>query len=99
MPLLAGTKAFGRIDDWEYSGFMAVTGERKYNFYGEKQMEQGILGFLFSYNFSPKSRLYFAVNEIRDRSDQYDLSGNLLPNRLHVVDRVSVFKLRYLYYF
>ena len=64
-----------------------------------KRLEQGILGFLFSYNFSPKSWLYFAVNEIRDRSDRYDMNGNLLPNRLHVVDRVSVFKLRYLYYF
>ena len=63
------------------------------------QLEEMILGFLFSYNFSPKSWLYFAVNEIRDRSDEYDAIGNLKPNRLHVVDRVGVFKLKYLYYF
>ena len=63
------------------------------------RMEQLILGFLFSYNFSPKSWIYFAINEIRDRSDQYDSVGNLKPKKLHVLDRVSVFKLKYLYYF
>ena len=30
VPLLVGTKAFGRINDWEYGGFMAVTGEKEY---------------------------------------------------------------------
>ena len=60
--------------------------------------EQTIFGFLFSYNFSPKSWIYLAVNEIRDRSDQYNTMGILLPNRLHVVDRVGVFKIKYLYY-
>ncbi|MBN2090274.1 carbohydrate binding family 9 domain-containing protein [candidate division KSB1 bacterium] len=61
--------------------------------------EQTIFGFLFSYNFSPKSWIYLAINEIRDRSDEYDSVGSLLPNRLHVVDRVGVFKVKYLYYF
>jgi len=60
--------------------------------------EQTIFGFLFSYNFSPKSWIYFAMNEIQDRSDRYDTVGNLLPNRLHIVDRVGVFKVKYLYY-
>jgi len=62
------------------------------------KLEQSIFGFLFSYNFSPKSWIYFAVNEIRDRSERYDSMDNLLPNRLHVVDRVGVFKIKYLYY-
>ena len=62
------------------------------------KMERTIFGFLFSYNFSPKSWIYFAVNEIRDRSDLYDSMGDLLPKRLHVVDRVGVFKIKYLYY-
>ncbi len=62
-------------------------------------MERILLGFLFSYNFSPKSWIYFAVNEIRDRSDRYDAMGNFLPNQLHVTDRVSVLKIKYLYYF
>ncbi len=61
--------------------------------------EQTIFGFLFSYNFSPKSWVYLAINEIRDRSDEYDSVGSLLPNRLQVTDRVGVFKVKYLYYF
>ena len=63
------------------------------------KLEQVIFGFLFSYNFSPKSWIYFAVNEIRDRSQQFDPSGNILPASMHVVDRVGVFKVKYLYYF
>jgi hypothetical protein len=59
---------------------------------------QTILGFLFSYNFSPKSWIYFAINEIRVREKQYDAFDNLLTNRLRVQDRVAVFKLKYLYY-
>jgi hypothetical protein len=62
-------------------------------------MERILGGFLFSYSFLPKSWIYFAINEVRDRSDQYDPSGALLLNTLHVTDRVSVFKVKYLYYF
>ncbi len=63
------------------------------------RMEQIILGLLFSYNFSPKSWIYFALNEFRDRRDELDASGNLIPNRMHVTDRAGVFKIKYLYYF
>ncbi len=63
------------------------------------RMKHLIFGLLFSYNFSPKSWIYFAVNDLRDRSEQFDTRGNLLPNRLHVTDRVAVFKIKYLYYF
>lgn len=62
-------------------------------------MERILVGFLFSYNFSPKSWIYFAINEIRDRSERFDAGGYLLPNQLHVTDRVSVLKIKYLYYF
>ena len=64
-----------------------------------KQVQQVIFGFLFSYSFLPKSWIYLAVNEIRDRGPEYDPMGIVLPNRLHVTDRVSVLKLKYLYYF
>lgn len=64
-----------------------------------KQTQQMIFGFLFSYSFLPKSWIYLAVNEVRDRSDQFSTSGILLPNTLHVRDRVSVLKVKYLYYF
>lgn len=67
--------------------------------YSTDQIQQMIGGFLFSYNFRPKSWIYFAINEVRDRSDEYDARGALLPNRLHTTDRVSVLKLKYLFYF
>jgi len=63
------------------------------------KMEQMIGGLLFSYNFRPKSWIYLAINEVRDRSDEYDSFGSLLPHRLHVTDRASVFKIKYLFYF
>jgi hypothetical protein len=62
-------------------------------------LEQFISGFLFSYNFRPKSWIYFAYNELDNRSDQYDSAGNLLPQRMHVAIRAAVFKIKYLYYF
>ena len=63
------------------------------------KLEQVIIGLLFSYNFSPKSWIYFALNEIRDRSDEFDKSDNLLPRKMHVQNRAGVFKIKYLYYF
>jgi hypothetical protein len=62
-------------------------------------VRQIIAGLLFSYQFRPKSWVYFAFNEVQDRSDEFGPTGSLLPNRLHVTDRVSVLKLKYLYYF
>jgi len=58
--------------------------------------ERTIFGFLFSYNFSPKSWIYFAINEIRDRHDPYT---NQLLDHLQIKDRIGVFKVKYLYYF
>lgn len=63
------------------------------------KLESIIFGLLFSYNFSPKSWIYFAFNEFRDRSLQFDIQGNSLPLKLHVTDRAAVIKIKYLYYF
>jgi hypothetical protein len=63
------------------------------------QIQQLIGGLLFSYNFRPKSWIYLAINEVHDRSPEYDSLGGLLPNRLHVTERASVIKLKYLFYF
>jgi hypothetical protein len=63
------------------------------------RVERIIGGVLFSWNFSPKSWIYLAINEVRDRSDEYDVNNNLLPNRMHIRDRAGVFKIKYLYYF
>lgn len=56
------------------------------------RVEYVLSGFLFSYNFRPKSWIYFAMNELRDR---------LKPEfqQLRVAERLSVFKLKYLFYF
>jgi hypothetical protein len=63
------------------------------------KLESMIVGVLFSWNFLPKSWVYFAFNDFRDRSERYDSIGNLLPDKLHVTDRASVLKVKYLYYF
>lgn len=99
----------GNVEDITYNTrpFLSVTPVNNLNirFYFDNvfvkssdKLEQTIFGFLFSYNFSPKSWIYFAVNEIRDRSEQQDAFGIVMPKRLHVVDRVGVFKIKYLYY-
>ncbi len=55
------------------------------------RMERIFIGALFAYQFSPKSWIYFALNEVHDRNN---------PMRtLDLTDRVSVFKIKYLYYF
>ncbi len=64
-----------------------------------QHLEQLIGGLLFSYNFSPKSWIYLAYNEVDNRNDQYDMMGNLLPQKMHVAARAGVFKVKYLYYF
>ena len=63
------------------------------------KFEQFIIGFLLSYNFSPKSWIHFAYNEVQDRSPEFDLVGTILPNRMHTVNRAGVLKVSYLYYF
>lgn len=63
------------------------------------KMERIIAGFLFSYNFLPKSWIYFAINEVHDRSSEYNSAGSLLPNRMHLSNRAAVIKVKYLYYF
>jgi hypothetical protein len=48
------------------------------------------LGFLFAYQFSPKSWVYLALNETHDRYNN--------ENVMNMTERVSVFKIKYLYY-
>jgi hypothetical protein len=59
--------------------------------HSSQQLQSTILGFLFSYNFLPKSWIYLAINEFRHRADDTDA--------LSVTDRDGVAKIRYLYYF
>ncbi|MHC1738814.1 MAG: DUF5916 domain-containing protein [Ignavibacteriaceae bacterium] len=62
------------------------------------KLESMIVGFLFSYNFSPKSWIYFAVNEIHNRQDEVDPFGKFVQRKFMLDERVMVLKLKYLYY-
>jgi hypothetical protein len=100
----------GNIEDITYNArpFFSLTPINNLNFRvyvdnvfvrSSDRMERIIAGFLFSWNFLPKSWIYFAINELQDRSEEYDVNNNLLPNRMHTTDRAGVFKIKYLYYF
>lgn len=62
------------------------------------RIEQLIAGFLFSYQFSPKSWIYLAINEIQDRST-YRENSQWIYDKMNVRERAGVFKIKYLYYF
>lgn len=62
-------------------------------------LEHVLVGFLFSYNFLPKSWIYLAINEARSRPEAPGGSGVQSSLPLRVTDRAGVFKVRYLYYF
>jgi len=100
----------GNIEDITYNArpFLSFTPVNNLNFRvyvdnvfvrSTDRIERIIGGFLFSWNFLPKSWIYLAINELRDRSNEYDAHDNLLPNRMHTTDRAGVFKIKYLYYF
>ena len=99
----------GNIEDITYNArpFFSITPVNNLNFRvyvdnvfvrSSDRMERIIAGFLFSWNFLPKSWIYLAINEFQNRSDEYDVNNNLLPNRMHTTDRAGVFKIKYLYY-
>jgi hypothetical protein len=69
-----------------YSELVLTTPETRF---GETQLAANRLGFLFSWNFLPKSWLYVAFNDYR-----VDSGEGLEP-----ADRVAAVKLRYLFYF
>jgi hypothetical protein len=61
------------------------------------QNERVIVGVLFSYNFLPKSWIYFAVNELRERVELTGVGGKT-TRPLQLTERAAVLKLKYLYY-
>jgi hypothetical protein len=62
------------------------------------QNERVIVGFLFSYNFLPKSWIYLALNEVQERKDLLDGSGFAVSRQMEVTGRAGVAKVKYLYY-
>ncbi|MBU0560260.1 MAG: carbohydrate binding family 9 domain-containing protein [Bacteroidetes bacterium] len=63
------------------------------------KLEQMIFGFFFAYNFSPKSWIYFAFNEVQERASEFNSAGNFIGKNLRTTDRAGVLKIKYLYYF
>ncbi len=63
------------------------------------QMEQMIVGVLFSYNFLPKSWIYLAFNEVQERRNVVEAGLSDTPaRRMRTAARVGVAKVKYLYY-
>ena len=62
-------------------------------------LEEIVFGLLFSYNFLPKSWVYFAWNETHNRGPEHDPLGFPKTSQFHVTARAGVLKLKYLYYF
>ncbi len=75
-----------------YSELVMVTPETRF---GKTEMAANRLGFLFSWNFLPKSWLYVALNDYRTDETLFAEDGNILE----LVNRVGAVKIRYLFYF
>ncbi len=56
------------------------------------------VGFLFSYNFAPKSTIYLALNENLERNEYTEERINRTVTRLQTVQRAAVVKINYLYF-
>ncbi|NWF48954.1 MAG: carbohydrate binding family 9 domain-containing protein [Ignavibacteriaceae bacterium] len=100
----------GKIDEITFNPrpFLSLTPFNNLNFSiyvdnvylrSTKKIERIVGGFLFSYNFSPKSWIFFAVNEVQNRVNEIDQHGNMLSKKLITSDRAAVLKVKYLYYF
>lgn len=91
----------GNVEDITYNArpWVSITPVNDLNFYiyvdnlfvkSTDKMERIFIGGLFSYQFSPKSWIYFALNEVHDRFND--------ARTMYLSNRVSVFKIKYLYY-
>ncbi len=92
----------GNIEDITVNArpWISITPVNDLNFYlyidnlyiqSSDKLEQVFIGGLFSYQFSPKSWIYLAVNEAHDRFNN--------TRTMELSNRVSVLKIKYLYYF
>ena len=97
----------GAVEDYVVNGrpTLSITPVNDMNFrfyidnlfvHSSDKMERAVVGALFTYNYSPKSFIYFAFNELQDRAP--DANG-MIPSGLRIRDRAVVVKISYLYYF
>jgi hypothetical protein len=69
-----------------YSEFVFVTEEGRLN---TAEIYSNRIGFLFSWNFSPKSWFYVAFNDLREDTGE----------GLQLTERIAAVKIKYLLYF
>ena len=85
-----------RINPWisfnVYDELVFVTPETRID---STEIATNRIGFLFSWNFKPKSWLFIALNDYS--GDETPLSND--GNRLKLINRVGAIKVRYLFYF
>jgi len=75
-----------------YDELVFVTPETKF---GKTELATNRIGFLFSWNFKPKSWLFIAFNNYSGDETPFEGDGN----KLSLVNRVGAIKVRYLFYF
>ncbi len=75
-----------------YDELVFVTQENKF---GKTELATNRIGFLFSWNFKPKSWLYIAFNDYSGDETLFKEDGN----KLSLINRVGAIKVRYLFYF
>jgi hypothetical protein len=75
-----------------YDELVFVTPESRF---GETELATNRIGFLFSWNFKPKSWLFIAFNDYSGDETLFKNDGN----KLNLINRVGAIKVRYLFYF
>ncbi|MDH5683997.1 MAG: carbohydrate binding family 9 domain-containing protein [candidate division WOR-3 bacterium] len=75
-----------------YDELVFVTPETKF---GKTELATNRIGFLFSWNFKPKSWLFIAFNDYSVDETLFEEDGN----KLSLINRVGAIKVRYLLYF
>ena len=75
-----------------YDELVFVTPETRF---GQTELATNRIGFLFSWNFKPKSWLYIAYNDYSGDETLFENDGN----KMNLINRVGAIKIRYLIYF
>ena len=75
-----------------YDELVFSTPETKFR---QTELATNRIGFLFSWNFKPKSWLYIAFNDYSGDETLFGEDGN----KMKLINRVGAIKVRYLFYF
>jgi len=107
--MIVEEKPNGDLEDITYNSrpFISITPVNDLNMriyvdnvftHSSDQLQRLLIGFLFSYNFSAKSWIYFAYSEGNVRNSVL-VNGTAYLDKLELVNRAAIVKVKYLYYF